>query len=325
MAFFLLELPDAQQKKNGTHSILVEAADATKAKEIASSAYAGDGDWSAATTTEIAAGMAADLAGFRYRVRIAGASGAGAYRDVTYTGVASDTTTTIAAALADLLTGSPVSHAALDDGGVFTDETTAANQNTANDMNFTAATPAAGDAYVFGFPVPFGRLAVTVGTVGTGTYTMAWEYWNGSAWVALAGVTDGTTGFKTVGKNTVVFTVPAAWQKTVLGASPSLYFVRAKIDAGTVTAAPKGTRAWAGPGTLASNSTNTLTAAAIADGLGDRALLVDAFLPGSENPLNVTLVGTVVDEGVAAAVLTVVLTTPSPIPVKIREFGPGVN
>jgi hypothetical protein len=86
---------------------------------------------------------------------------------------------------------------------------------------------------------------VDVGTVGTGTYTVTWQYWNG-AWTALAGVTDGTTGFKTTGSNNVTFTVPTDWVATSLNGSQSLYYIRALKDTGTVTQAPLGTQAFIG-------------------------------------------------------------------------------
>lgn len=326
MAIFLLELPAGTlNRKDGVKAVLVEAGSSALALSAAKARFTGDSDWGAATVTTVAAGMAANYSGCRYRVRIQNANGTDIH-DVSYTAGA-ETVTQVAAALAKLLRGRALGAAILDDGGTLTDDTTAANDDTANDVDLTPATPNANDAFQFGMPQVFGKLTVDVGTAGVGTYTETWEYWNGSAWAALTGVTDGTTSFKTAGLNRVTFTIPTNWAtKTETGFAP-LYYVRAKLDAGTVTTAPKATRVWAGPGTLATSSTNTLTAAAASDTLGDKALDVTANLPNGEELVNLgandALVGAVTDEGAAGAALTVVLLDNAVIPTIVRAFGNG--
>jgi len=137
-----------------------------------------------------------------------------------------------------------IAAAIAEDGGVFTDETTAANEVTANDMTLFPAVPVAGtDRYNFGFKEKVSSLKVNVGTVGTGTYTVTYEYWNGSAFVALT-VTDNTTDFKTVGANTVTFTPPADWATTTINGQGPFFYIRAEIQAGTTTAIPLGTQAF---------------------------------------------------------------------------------
>jgi hypothetical protein len=64
---------------------------------------------------------------------------------------------------------------------------------------------------------------------------------------------------------------------------------------------------------------NELTAADVADGLGDRTLVLEVFPPGAENPLP-EMVGTIVDNGIAAAALTVVLEEPTAIPAVLRQL-----
>ena len=133
-------------------------------------------------------------------------------------------------------------------GPTYNDQTADANDADANDWTIFPAGTAA-DYPAFGFRQKFKKLIVNVGTAGAGTYTVPaanWQYWNGTTWASLAGLTDGTTGFKTAGTNNVTFTVPTDWTPTSLGGSASLYYIRAVKDTGTVTTAPLGTQAFIG-------------------------------------------------------------------------------
>jgi len=134
--------------------------------------------------------------------------------------------------------------AVADDGGVQTDETTAANDSTANDMTLLPATPALDDAYYFGCSTPKDFLRINIGTAGEGTWTITWEYWNG-AWTALSGVTDGTSGFTAAaGNHDVTYTFPTDWAETAVNGITS-YWIRARVSAYTsVTTQPLGTQAW---------------------------------------------------------------------------------
>jgi len=136
-----------------------------------------------------------------------------------------------------------VDGAVADDGGVQTDQTDAAIASTVNGMTLLPAVPAVNDAYYFGKKFMFDKLTVTIGTQGAGTWTITWEYWNG-AWVALSGVTDGTTGFKAaVGDRDVTFTIPNDWIDCEVKAR-NLYWIRARVSAYTsVTTQPKGSGA----------------------------------------------------------------------------------
>lgn len=130
-------------------------------------------------------------------------------------------------------------------GTSYVDETVDANSAAANDWAFFPAGAGVSDYAAAGFAQKFSKLRINVGTAGTGTYTVTWQYWNG-AWTALAGVTDGTTNLKTAGSNNVTFTVPTDWAKTSINGSAQLYFVRALRDGGTVTVDPLGTQGWIG-------------------------------------------------------------------------------
>ncbi len=81
---------------------------------------------------------------------------------------------------------------------------------------------ALGDYATIGYRQKFKKFVMNVGTAGVGTYTVAWEYWNGTTWTALT-VTDDTTSFKTVGTNNVTLTtVPTNWATTSLNGSAQL-------------------------------------------------------------------------------------------------------
>jgi hypothetical protein len=63
-------------------------------------------------------------------------------------------------------------------------------------------------------------------------------------------------------------------------------------------------------------TTQTLTVASAADGLGDKKLKVEIIPPGGYSSV-ASLVGTIVDSGVAAAALTVVLSADADVPPKV--------
>lgn len=138
-----------------------------------------------------------------------------------------------------------VTKAVADDGGVQTNETTPANNATANDMTLLPAVPAANDAYYFGGAQRFGGVRVDIGTQGVGVWTAAWEYWNGTAWTALAGVVDGTVAFTAAaGAHDVTFTIPTGWQTTTVSATLG-YYVRCRVATYTsVVTTPIGTQSW---------------------------------------------------------------------------------
>jgi hypothetical protein len=138
-----------------------------------------------------------------------------------------------------------IAAAIAEDGGVFTDETTEANEATADDMTLFPATPVAAiDRYNFGFATQTNDFEIDVSTAGTGTYTVVWEYWNGSAWAALQDVVDDTVNFKTAGRENVAWTVPSDWALSKIDGLGPFYYIRAEIQTGTVTITPIGERAF---------------------------------------------------------------------------------
>ncbi|MCK4891727.1 MAG: right-handed parallel beta-helix repeat-containing protein, partial [Candidatus Pacebacteria bacterium] len=170
-----------------------------------------------------------------------------------------------------------------DDGGSFTDETIVCNNDTVNNMNLLPATPVVGDAYYFGYDYRTRKVGVNIGTQGAGTWTITWEYYNGSAWTALSGVTDGTTGFTaTTGEKNITYTLPTNWAKTTVN-STEKYYIRARVSAYTsITTQPLGTQAYGTGSITIDKSYVTL------EGVGDSSKLylsdgagVDMIIMGS--------------------------------------------
>lgn len=143
-----------------------------------------------------------------------------------------------------------VGGAASEDGGVFANETAAAKDAVANDMNLLPPVGgglAVDDAYYFGFAYTFDRVWLNIGQAAAGNYALAHEYWNGVAWTALAGLVDDTSEFTIAGLNKIEFTVPGDWALTNEGGSlpANLYWIRARVTAvNTYTQQPLGTQAW---------------------------------------------------------------------------------
>lgn len=122
--------------------------------------------------------------------------------------------------------------AVAEDGGSQSVETTEANDSTTNDMTLlpSASNASAGDAYYFGDDNQFDAMDLNVSTAGDGTWTIVWEYYDGSSWTPLSNVTDDTNGFQTGGKNTINWNIPGDWQTTTVGGIADTYWVRARLD-----------------------------------------------------------------------------------------------
>jgi len=123
-----------------------------------------------------------------------------------------------------------VDAAVADDGGTTTDETAEANDDVSNDMTLLPSSPAVGDAYYFGEETIFSQMELNVSQAGAGTWDIVWEYYDGSAWVSLANVTDGTSDFQSSGVGTVSWDIPSDWVSTNVGGVDNLYWVRGRLD-----------------------------------------------------------------------------------------------
>jgi len=131
------------------------------------------------------------------------------------------------------------------DGAVFTGETTPANEVTADDVTLVPATGNVDDAYYFGHATKkFEQVDIVVTTAGNFVGVVTWEYFNGTIWAALAGVTDGTSNFSAgAGTRRVSFTVPTAWALTDVN-TVNGYWIRGRISAKTSGGGHLAGQAW---------------------------------------------------------------------------------
>ena len=150
---------------------------------------------------------------------------------------------------------SAIGAAIADNGGALTDETTEANEGTADDMTLLPAVPVAEDAYYFGAGSAFSKLTLNISTAmntAGGSITLIWEYYNGSTWSAIpiGTLVDGTGGLENSGTNDVTFPRPNDWAKTTIGVSGEVeaYYIRIRVSAitPTLTTIPIGQQAWTG-------------------------------------------------------------------------------
>ena len=117
-----------------------------------------------------------------------------------------------------------------DGGPSYVDLTTVFNSAATADVDPWPATEAIGDFMAVGFEGRFGYLDLdyTGGTAGVGG-TLAVEYWNGSSWSAVTGLTDPTAGFTTaVGSFTVSWDIPADWDTNAIN-GVTLYYIRFRV------------------------------------------------------------------------------------------------
>ena len=126
---------------------------------------------------------------------------------------------------------------------VFVDISEDINDSLTTGGNPFPTSPDTNDRFYLGHNLPFYSASINVGTAGTGTYTVTWEYWNGSSWASLTDVADGTNAFKNTGTNTVTFSRPDDWATNTVD-SFTAYWIRAERDGGTETARPAITQAF---------------------------------------------------------------------------------
>lgn len=149
--------------------------------------------------------------------------------------------------------------------GTWLNKTTAAADSTAGDITavIDLKSPLSGvfeKGVYFGAAAPFRSISYNVSTA-TGNTTawngrVKWQYWSGSGWVALSGVSDPTNGFRNVGLANITYTFPTGWAPATLPSPMSatcttgaFYYIRAVVDdVGTAgSGAGAGTEAWPGP------------------------------------------------------------------------------
>lgn len=146
------------------------------------------------------------------------------------------------------------------DGGVYTDETAAANDAAANDMTLLPAVPAVDDAYYFGGDGMFDILTVNIGQQGDWAGTYTWEYWDGAEWTILSGLSDATVGFTAgIGNYDVTYTCPEDWQQSVVDGITA-HWIRFRVVTYTaVVAQPLGTQSWVNPAAVPVTATSSFS------------------------------------------------------------------
>ena len=130
----------------------------------------------------------------------------------------------------------PIDNAAQFDAstGKSVDLTADLNDSDAGDVLPFPASEAAGDLFIIGHRAQFSSVTVDIGTAGVGG-AVTWKYWDGSAWTALSGVTDGTAGLTSAaGVHTLTFTKPGNWATRRFNEKDNnvlLYYIAAEVTA----------------------------------------------------------------------------------------------
>jgi hypothetical protein len=85
----------------------------------------------------------------------------------------------------------------------YTDYTDEANEDTTDDVPLLPSPVGATDCLYIGSGEQFDYLLINIGTAGTTTFTLTWEYWDGTTWTALTSSelwkSDQLTNFRTAG------------------------------------------------------------------------------------------------------------------------------
>jgi len=131
-----------------------------------------------------------------------------------------------------------------DDGGVFTDQTANMKAGVDDGLTFTPSTPANNDAYYFKMNAAANSsLLIRITTAKNGSWTGNWEYYNGSDWVTLTNLTDGTNNFANTGEKLVSWSGVTLGSVTINGTAG--FWIRYRVSSyASVTTAPSGTSAW---------------------------------------------------------------------------------
>jgi hypothetical protein len=122
--------------------------------------------------------------------------------------------------------------AVTEDDTTFTEKTTEALNDTAGDVPLLPTLPVAGeDAFYYGCSHACRIITIDLDQAGVGTWTLAWEYWNGTEYKPLSNVDDRTASYTVVGRRTVSWDQPTDWaSRTTTGSSVSAFWLRAKVD-----------------------------------------------------------------------------------------------
>jgi hypothetical protein len=135
----------------------------------------------------------------------------------------------------------------VDNGGVITDQTSAASLEVGGSVVLLPAPLTVGDAFYVGYPQRFSGIDVTIATPGEYTGEVVWEYWTGAAWAEIPGVQDPASGWRhaTPGVADLRWLPPADWATRLSpgGSGLSQFYVRGRLDSvSSSTTVPVGAR-----------------------------------------------------------------------------------
>lgn len=130
-------------------------------------------------------------------------------------------------------------------GPAYTDHTAAAAEATANDVGIMQSSPAVGDGIYFGYSAKFSYLLFNIGTAGVGSYTGAWQYYNGSTWGTVTTIENTILYFKTAGYCQLIMVPPSDWATATIN-SISAYYLFWRLASTNITTAPLITQCWVG-------------------------------------------------------------------------------
>ena len=133
-----------------------------------------------------------------------------------------------------------------DDDGVDTDQTAAANEDTADDMTLLQADGSPADWYALGDGAEFDGIVLEISTVGADITLDTFEYSKGGgAWDSLAPYMNQLANYTGLGKKWFMFTRPGDWAVDTYAAIADKYWIKLKSSAtGGGYVQPLGKRAW---------------------------------------------------------------------------------
>ncbi len=125
-----------------------------------------------------------------------------------------------------------VSAALLDDGGVVTDYTGAAQAGEANTVPLLPVAPVVGDAFYFGGDTEFAQVELEITTRRFGDLVLAWEWWDGALWQPAVDLVDGSQALTVEGVSRVEHAPQPGWVPLTISGRTA-YWLRARVSAFT--------------------------------------------------------------------------------------------
>lgn len=128
----------------------------------------------------------------------------------------------------DKESGRSASHVFLISNSFMADYSVQMSDYNPDDVYLLAPETSSGDAFYFGGFERFRSLLIDITRAGTGEWNIAWEYWNGSQWSELEGISDATNGFRNLGGNYILYNFPEDWERSSIQGEEAFY-IRALV------------------------------------------------------------------------------------------------